>query len=249
MLETASLSAVRSHAIRRTTVLPISIALHALAGATALFASLWVIEFPHSPPDQLSILPLVRPVRVPEPIESRPEPARPEPRRPAPETPVPTLSAPRIAAPQVIPDEIPVLAAPGETIVEETLASSSLDSGGTSDSGASEGGGGTMGGGGSGSSDAPYRAGGDVKPPVVLQRVDPRYPAALVKLRREGVVVVECVIDRDGRIREARSLSGPHPALEESALEAVRRWRFAPGTLNGEPVDVVFVLTVNFQIN
>jgi TonB family protein len=37
--------------------------------------------------------------------------------------------------------------------------------------------------------------------------------------------------------------------LDQAAVDAVRRWKFRPGTLNGQPVDVIFNLTVNFKLN
>jgi TonB family protein len=37
--------------------------------------------------------------------------------------------------------------------------------------------------------------------------------------------------------------------LDQAAADAVRRWKFRPGTLNGQPVDVIFNLTVNFKLN
>jgi TonB family protein len=37
--------------------------------------------------------------------------------------------------------------------------------------------------------------------------------------------------------------------LDQAAVDAVRRWKFKPGTLNGQPVDVIFNLTVNFKLN
>jgi periplasmic protein TonB len=37
--------------------------------------------------------------------------------------------------------------------------------------------------------------------------------------------------------------------LDQAAVEAVKRWKFKPGTLNGQPVDVIFNLTVNFKLN
>ena len=34
-----------------------------------------------------------------------------------------------------------------------------------------------------------------------------------------------------------------------NAIEAVKQWKFKPGTLNGEPVEVIFNLTVNFKLD
>lgn len=59
----------------------------------------------------------------------------------------------------------------------------------------------------------------------------------------QGTVVVQGNIDRDGRILEARALSG-HPLLVAAAIDAVRQWRYRPCLLNGEPVEVDTQVTV-----
>ena len=87
-----------------------------------------------------------------------------------------------------------------------------------------------------------------MKAPVTIRRVEPAYPRLAQKIGVQGVVVLECTIDRFGIVRDSRVIRSPHPLLAESAIEAVTQWRFKPGTLNGQPVDVIFHLTVNFSI-
>jgi protein TonB len=53
---------------------------------------------------------------------------------------------------------------------------------------------------------APVRVGGDVKAPALLQRVEPEYPAIAVRARVQGVVILEAVVDRQGRIEDVRVL-------------------------------------------
>ena len=55
------------------------------------------------------------------------------------------------------------------------------------------------------------------------------------------------MIGKDGSVKDATVLKGLPEGLSEAAMNAVRQWRFRPGTLNGEPVDVIFNLTVNFR--
>jgi len=92
-----------------------------------------------------------------------------------------------------------------------------------------------------------WQPGGDVVAPRILFQVQPRYPSAARLVKVEGIVIIEAVIDASGQIRDARVLRG-HPLLDEAALEALRRWRFEPGRLNGRPVAVYFTLTVNFRL-
>ena len=94
-----------------------------------------------------------------------------------------------------------------------------------------------------------YTPGDGVKQPIVLSRVSPPYPELARRMRREGFVILECIIDRTGRIREAHVLRSSFAAFEQPALDAVNQWQFAPGTMNGVPVDVQFDLTVTFKLN
>jgi periplasmic protein TonB len=96
--------------------------------------------------------------------------------------------------------------------------------------------------------EGPLRVGGDVKAPVVLNRAEPQYTEVARKARITGVVVVEAVIDKTGHVDEVKVLKGLPMGLSEAAEEAVKKWKFKPGTLNGEPVDVIFSLTVNFTL-
>ena len=93
----------------------------------------------------------------------------------------------------------------------------------------------------------PYRVGGDVKAPVVIKRVEPKYTEAAKRDRIAGIAILEAVITRDGDVRDVTVLKGLPGGLSESAADAVMQWKFRPGTCKGEPVDVIFNLTVNFR--
>ena len=60
-------------------------------------------------------------------------------------------------------------------------------------------------------------------------------------------VILELVIDREGRLREAKVLNNVHPTLGEQAVAAVRKWIFEPALDEGEPVDVFYNVTVQFD--
>lgn len=97
--------------------------------------------------------------------------------------------------------------------------------------------------------DGPLRVGGDVKAPVVTHRVDPLYPEMARKGRVAGVVIIEAIIDKNGEVQDAKVLKGLPMGLSDAAVEAVKQWHFKPGTMNGEPVEVIFDLTVNFKVD
>jgi periplasmic protein TonB len=114
--------------------------------------------------------------------------------------------------------------------------------------------GGTLGGtgtqlGGGNMLELPVRVGGNVLPPRIVTRVDPKYNEPARRAKIEGIVIIEAVIDRSGNVTEARVLKALSFGLDQQALNAILAWKFKPGTLNGQPVPVYYNLTVNFQID
>ncbi|HET8772525.1 MAG TPA: energy transducer TonB [Thermoanaerobaculia bacterium] len=97
--------------------------------------------------------------------------------------------------------------------------------------------------------DGPLRVGGNVKAPVVVDRADPVYTETARKARIQGVVIVEAIIDKQGNVDNVKIVKGLPGGLSEEAMKAVRKWKFRPGTMGGEPVATIFNLTVNFQMN
>jgi TonB family protein len=96
---------------------------------------------------------------------------------------------------------------------------------------------------------AAYRLtpGGDVKAPVVLTRVEPVIPELARKARISGIVIVEALVEKSGRVAAVQVLKPLPFGLDQAAVDAVKQWTFRPGTLNGQPVDVFFNLTVNIK--
>jgi TonB family protein len=93
----------------------------------------------------------------------------------------------------------------------------------------------------------PY--GATVTRPEIIHRAAPLVTAeALAHPGLSGTVIVEAIIDRTGRVQNPRVLKGLPFGLSESAVAAVKQWGFKPATLNGRPVKVYYVLTVNFRV-
>jgi protein TonB len=95
----------------------------------------------------------------------------------------------------------------------------------------------------------PYRVGGDVKAPVVINRVEPIYPEEARKARIMGIVIVEATISEDGIVKNVEVLKPLPFGLDQAALDAVKQWTFKPATLDGKPVAVRFNLTINFKLS
>jgi protein TonB len=94
----------------------------------------------------------------------------------------------------------------------------------------------------------PLRVGGDVKAPVATHKVEPNYTDVARKASVSGVVIVEAIIDEHGNVDNVKIIKGLPMGLSEEAVTAVKKWKFRPGTMNGEPVPVIFNLTVNFAL-
>lgn len=100
---------------------------------------------------------------------------------------------------------------------------------------------------GDGSGAAPRPVGGAIREPRRIHGAAPPYPELARRAHIEGKVVLECVIDERGRVRDVRVVSG-HPLLAKAAAEAVGAWIYTPTTLNGQAVAVILNVTVKFGL-
>ena len=91
------------------------------------------------------------------------------------------------------------------------------------------------------------RVGGQIRQPTKILTVPPEYPAAAKAARVAGVVIVEAVIGTDGSVSETAVLRSI-PLLDQAAVDAVRQWRYMPTLLNGQPVELIMTVTVNFTV-
>ena len=87
-----------------------------------------------------------------------------------------------------------------------------------------------------------------IEPPKLVKRRKPKFPHGAHYFGVAGDLVVEVIVKTDGSVREPRIVT-PLPAatLSYAALEAVKRWRFEPARSGGQPIDVVYNLTVNYK--
>ncbi len=92
------------------------------------------------------------------------------------------------------------------------------------------------------------RVGGDVESARLIFQPKPEYPPLAKMARIQGVVKLEAIINKDGTIQDLKVIQG-HPLLVKAATDAVAKWRYQPTLLNGEPVDVVTEIDVNFTLS
>jgi len=92
------------------------------------------------------------------------------------------------------------------------------------------------------------RIGAQLQEKNLISHVDPIYPPLALQARIQGVVRFTAVIGKDGRVSDTRLISG-HPLLVAAARDAVNQWVYKPTLLNGEPVEVLTEVNVNFWLN
>ena len=84
----------------------------------------------------------------------------------------------------------------------------------------------------------PMRLHSGMTPPVKIADATPVYPVLARNAHVQGVVILETVLDAQGRVDSVHVLRS-FPLLDQAAVDAVRQWRFTPALLNGQPVPVV----------
>ena len=92
------------------------------------------------------------------------------------------------------------------------------------------------------------RVGGSVQRANLIRQVRPVYPPLARQARIQGTVKLTAIIAKDGTIQKLEVLGG-HPLLIPAALSAVKQWRYRPTLLNGQPVEVVTQVDVNFTLS
>jgi protein TonB len=92
------------------------------------------------------------------------------------------------------------------------------------------------------------KVGGNVQQANLIRKVTPVYPPLAKQARIQGTVRFTAIISRDGTIQNLQLVSG-HPLLVPAAQEAVKQWVYRPTLLNGEPVEVITQIDVNFTLS
>jgi protein TonB len=87
-----------------------------------------------------------------------------------------------------------------------------------------------------------------LEPAMLMQRVEPVYPTLARQIRREGRVELRAIIATDGTIQSLQVVSGD-PLFIQSAMDAVRQWRYRPTILNGRAVEIDTFITVMYNLH
>jgi TonB family protein len=158
-----------------------------------------------------------------------------------------------IAPPDVKLPDCPGCTNYGDPLAKIGPASNGTGSGGGIGSGSGGGVGSGSGGGfgpgsGGGVGGGAFRVGGGVTAPALLYKVEPEYSEEARKAKYQGSVLLYVEVDANGKAINMRVLHSLGLGLDEKAMEAVRKWKFRPGSKDGKPVTVQAQVEVNFRL-
>jgi len=85
------------------------------------------------------------------------------------------------------------------------------------------------------------------KPLKMIKRISPKYPEIALKKKIQGEVILDATMDREGKAIEIKVVNGPEE-LYQSAVDAVKQWRWEPVKIDGKVEPVKFTVVVNFDL-
>jgi protein TonB len=243
--------------------LPVAVLLHLVLAVSVGFAAYWQVgNVPE--PSAVNVVFLVPPdLPAPGPASSAP-PAAPEQQEPV-RAQAPVVTPEQSTQPQDVPEDIPVAQTPVPVVVL-TGPSNGTGEGNSTFPGVGPGVAGSIGTGGgceglgcgsgpvspmpvaAAASAAPLTVGGAVTRPEPIFTVPPVYTELARRARVQGTVIVQAIIDEQGRVTDVQIIKPLTMGLDRSAVEAVQKWRFKPATLHGRAVKVYYKLTVRFEV-
>ena len=84
--------------------------------------------------------------------------------------------------------------------------------------------------------------------PVPVRTTTPEYPKQLKADSVNGIVTVVVVVDESGSVLACEVAKSTHAGFNDSAIEAVKKWKFKPAVLAGKPVKVRVTIPVRFSV-
>lgn len=89
---------------------------------------------------------------------------------------------------------------------------------------------------------------GILNPSRLLLQVPPDYPELALRTHVSGEVHLEAIIDEEGNVTDIKVIEG-HPLLHPAAVDAVKQWKYTPTVQNGEPIQILATIIINFKID
>lgn len=97
--------------------------------------------------------------------------------------------------------------------------------------------------------DAPDLAAKNFHAPVVKKTAKPDYPFILRRQDISGSALVECVVDTEGKVHQARAIKATRSEFGDAAAACIVKWKYLPGSLEGVPVNVRIRVPFQFTLN
>lgn len=94
---------------------------------------------------------------------------------------------------------------------------------------------------------APLPIGGDVKQAKLISSVPPLYPALAKSQHVSGNVLIDALIDANGRVTTMKVVSGP-TLLHQAAMDSLKQWKYQPASLDGKTVPMHLTVTLQFRL-
>src|SRR5262245_9047915 len=91
----------------------------------------------------------------------------------------------------------------------------------------------------------PKVAGSDVPPPKRSHLVLPEYPAEAQEKGQHGIVILELLIDTQGKVENIRVIRSI-PPFDEPAVAAAKQWEYEVTRVDGKPVKVLLTVPITF---
>jgi len=86
-----------------------------------------------------------------------------------------------------------------------------------------------------------------VKQAKLIFSVSPVYPTLAKNQHVSGSVMIDALIDANGRVTTMKVVSGP-PLLQQAAMDALKQWKYQPASLDGKPVAMHLTVTIQFRL-
>jgi len=96
-------------------------------------------------------------------------------------------------------------------------------------------------------SERPRRVAQGVSEVLLIKKVKPKYPKAARAAGIQGSVVLQIVVDSNGKVKNLKPVSGD-PSLTPAAVDAVKKWKYRPYVLNGQRVEMETQVVVAFKL-
>jgi TonB family protein len=84
--------------------------------------------------------------------------------------------------------------------------------------------------------------------PPLLRKVNPEYPQKALDNWIKGMVVLDTEIGTDGNVKDVKVIQSAHPLLDQSAMDAVKQWKYEPFEVKGGLNVLMFTVNVQFDL-